>query len=185
MEELIQLRQYIETKNYDKALEIVAELEEMSKEDKLNKIYSYCVILLIHLIKQEAEKRTTRSWDVSIRNSIREINRTKKRRSAVFASGNAASQAACLGEHSLAPDGDAGSHRYSTLAVGVTCGSRLCPMSDTALRRSAKSLRDVGANAPFKKRKKSGGYYVHPEELREIIVEAMPAEARSRFFGGT
>ena len=28
----------------------------------------------------------------------------------------------------------------------------LSPMSDTALRRSAKSLRDVGANAPFKKR---------------------------------
>jgi hypothetical protein len=61
-------------------LEIVAELEEMSKEDKLNKIYSYVVILLIHLIKQEVEQRTTRSWDVSIRNSVREINRVNKRR---------------------------------------------------------------------------------------------------------
>jgi hypothetical protein len=74
MEELLELRRYIEEKNYDKALEIVGELEEMSKEDKINKIYSYTVILLIHLIKQEVEKRTTRSGDVSIRNSVREIN---------------------------------------------------------------------------------------------------------------
>jgi hypothetical protein len=80
MEELIDLRRYIEEKNYEKALEIVGELEEMSKEDKLNKIYSYAVILLIHLIKQEVEKRTTRSWNVSIRNSVREINRVNKRR---------------------------------------------------------------------------------------------------------
>ena len=80
MEELATLRKYIEEHDYNKALEIVGELEEMSKEDKLNKIYSYCVILLIHLIKQEVEKRTTRSWDVSIRNSIREINRTNRRR---------------------------------------------------------------------------------------------------------
>lgn len=80
MEELLELRRYIEEKNYDKALEIVGELEEMSKEDKINKIYSYTVILLIHLIKQEVEKRTTRSGDVSIRNSVREINRVNKRR---------------------------------------------------------------------------------------------------------
>lgn len=80
MEELLELRRCIEEQNYDKALEIVGELEEMSKEDKLNKIYSYAVVLLIHLIKQEVEKRTTRSWDVSIRNSVREINRVNKRR---------------------------------------------------------------------------------------------------------
>ena len=80
MEELITLRKYIEEKDYIKALEIVGELEEMSKEDKLNKIYSYAVILLVHLIKQQAEKRTTRSWDVSINNSVREIKRTNKRR---------------------------------------------------------------------------------------------------------
>lgn len=80
MEELITLRKYIEEKDYLKALQLVSELEEMSKEDKLNKIYSYLVILLIHLIKQEAEKRTTKSWNVSINNSVREINRTNKRR---------------------------------------------------------------------------------------------------------
>ncbi|AFZ53336.1 DUF29 family protein [Cyanobacterium aponinum UTEX 3222] len=80
MEELLALRQYIEEKNYDRALELVAELEEMSKEDKLNKIFSYAVILLLHLIKQQAEKRTTRSWDFSIYNSIKEIKKINKRR---------------------------------------------------------------------------------------------------------
>lgn len=93
MEELLELRRCIEdaarlgweasnpkaaAKEYDKALSIVGELEEMSKEDKLNKIYSYAVILLIQLIKQFVEKRTTRSWDVSIANSVREINRVNK-----------------------------------------------------------------------------------------------------------
>jgi len=34
---------------------------------------------LLHLIKQQAEKRTTRSWDVSIRNSILEIQDENKR----------------------------------------------------------------------------------------------------------
>ena len=79
MEELTTLRKYIEQKDYIKALELVGELEEMSKEDKLNKIYSYAVILLVHLIKKQAEKRTTRSWDVSINNSLKEIKRTNKR----------------------------------------------------------------------------------------------------------
>lgn len=80
MEELLMLRQYIEEKKYDQALELVTELEEMSKEDKLNKIYSYAVVLLIHLIKQQAEQRTTRSWEFSIYNATKEINKVNKRR---------------------------------------------------------------------------------------------------------
>jgi hypothetical protein len=80
MEELLTLRQYIEDKKYDQALELVAELEEMSKEDKFNKISSYAVILLLHLIKQQAEKRTTRSWDFSVYNSTKEIKKINKRR---------------------------------------------------------------------------------------------------------
>ncbi|MBD0386774.1 MAG: DUF29 family protein, partial [Nostoc sp. C3-bin3] len=51
-----------------------------SLSDKINKIDSYGVILLIHLIKQKAEKRSTRSWDVSIENTVREINKINKRR---------------------------------------------------------------------------------------------------------
>ena len=80
MNELEELRHRIENKDYKGALAIVAELEEMSVEDKLNKIYSYMVILLIHLIKQEAEARTTSSWDRSIYNSVKYINKTNKRR---------------------------------------------------------------------------------------------------------
>ena len=80
MEELLLLRELIKQKEYDQALEVVSELEEMSREDKLNKIYSYAVILLIHLIKQDAEKRTTRSWEFSIYNSSKEIKRVNKRK---------------------------------------------------------------------------------------------------------
>jgi len=80
MEELLALRKSIASGNYIKALEIVDELEAMSKEDKLDKIYSYAIILLLHLIKQSAEQRTTKSWDVSIANSVERINRTNKRR---------------------------------------------------------------------------------------------------------
>jgi len=43
MDELIELRERIENQDYQAALEIVDELEEMSKEDKLNKIHSYLV----------------------------------------------------------------------------------------------------------------------------------------------
>jgi len=80
MEELLTLRQYIQEQNYDKALELIGEMEEMSKEDKLNKIYSYAVILLLHLIKQAAEQRTTRSWEFSIYNATKAIRRVNKRR---------------------------------------------------------------------------------------------------------
>lgn len=84
MEELLELRKSITSGDYAKALSIVDELEAMSKEDKLEKIYSYAIILLLYLIKQEAEKRTTKSWNVSIKNSVERINRTNKRRNAIL-----------------------------------------------------------------------------------------------------
>jgi len=79
MEELFELRRYVEQRRYAEALTLIAEMEEMSREDKVNKIYSYTEILLLHLIKQEAEKRTTRSWELSIRNAVRQIVRVNKR----------------------------------------------------------------------------------------------------------
>ncbi|GCL36559.1 MULTISPECIES: DUF29 family protein [Sphaerospermopsis] len=82
MEELLELRELVITGNLEAALNLIDELEEMSKEDKINKIYSYCVILLVHLIKQHSEKRTTNSWDVSIRNATDAIIRVNKRRKA-------------------------------------------------------------------------------------------------------
>ena len=37
-------------------------------------------MLLLHLIKQAAEQRTTRSWAVSVRNAVRQINKINTRR---------------------------------------------------------------------------------------------------------
>ena len=80
MYELEELRVKIQQQDYVAALQIIDELEEMSREDKINKIYSYAVILLLHLIKQAAENRTTSSWNRSIMNSTDNINRINKRR---------------------------------------------------------------------------------------------------------
>ncbi len=82
MDELLELRGYIEQQRYPEALTLIGEMEEMSRQDKINKIRSFVKILLLHLIKQHAEKRTTRSWDISIRNAVREINYVNRRRKA-------------------------------------------------------------------------------------------------------
>ena len=82
MEELLELKAHIQQGHYDEALTLIGEMEEMSKDDKINKIESFMEILLVHLIKQHAEKRTTRSWNVSIRYAIRKIHFINKRRKA-------------------------------------------------------------------------------------------------------
>ncbi|MEB3279062.1 MAG: DUF29 family protein [Lyngbya sp.] len=80
MEEIIQLKELLLKGDIQGSLAIVNELEEMSRDDIINNIRSSAVILLIHIIKQQTEHRTTRSWDVSIRNSILEIRAKNKRR---------------------------------------------------------------------------------------------------------
>ena len=82
MDELVELRTLLETGRIEEALLLVDELDEMSREDKINKISSYMRVLLIHLIKQQAEQRRTRSWEVSIKEAVRQINRTNSRRKA-------------------------------------------------------------------------------------------------------
>ncbi len=82
MEELLELRTLLMGGNISEALLLVEEMTEMSKEDKLNRIFSFSMILLMHLIKQQAEKHSTRSWDVTIRNAVRQIQRSNKRRKA-------------------------------------------------------------------------------------------------------
>ena len=79
MEELITLKQLLYQGKVTEALELVEELEEMSKSDKVNKIFSYGIILLLHLIKQTAENRTTKSWETSILNAVKQIQRTNQR----------------------------------------------------------------------------------------------------------
>jgi hypothetical protein len=82
MEELLTLKSLLLKGDVQGALAIVEDLEEMSRDDKINAIGSYATILMIHLIKQQVESRSTRSWDVSIRNSVLEIQRKNKRRRA-------------------------------------------------------------------------------------------------------
>jgi len=81
-EELEQLRQYLETGQLDAAFGLLDEMDEMSRDDKIHKIQSYMHVLLVHLIKQAAERRTTASWDRSIRNALFWIPRINRRRKA-------------------------------------------------------------------------------------------------------
>ena len=82
MEEILELKDLLLKGKVSEALVVVEELEEMGKKEIIKTIRSYAIILLLHLIKQQGEKRTTRSWDVSIRNSVREIQFENKRRKA-------------------------------------------------------------------------------------------------------
>jgi hypothetical protein len=82
MEELLELRNHIEQGRYSDALALIGEMEEMSRDDKVNKIESFLHILLLHLIKRRAENRTTRSWEVSIKNAVDGVIRVNKRRKA-------------------------------------------------------------------------------------------------------
>jgi hypothetical protein len=80
MEELLELKNLLLAGNIPDALILVEEMTEMSKDDKLNKIFSFSIIVLLHLIKQQAEKRSTRSGETSISNSVKQIQRINQRR---------------------------------------------------------------------------------------------------------
>ncbi|MFM7362930.1 MAG: DUF29 family protein [Cuspidothrix sp.] len=74
-QELIDLRNSILEQRYSDALAIVDELEGMGRQAILRNIQSFLVRLIIHLIKNQIEKRLTNSWANSIRSSIREIKK--------------------------------------------------------------------------------------------------------------
>ena len=78
MEEILELKDCLLNHQYDKAIKIVEELEQMGRQDKINNLESFLAILLIHLIKIQVEKRVTRSWRSSILNSLREIQKRNK-----------------------------------------------------------------------------------------------------------
>ena len=71
-DEIHALRQAIEAGDYTQALWLIDEMDEMSRDDKINKIISYMRVLLIHLIKQAVEKRSTRWWCISLVDGPRE-----------------------------------------------------------------------------------------------------------------
>lgn len=77
-QELIDLKKAIANYDYQKALEIVNDLEAMSREDKIQKIESYLVVLLVHLLKIQVEKRITNSWKASILNALLQIQKTNR-----------------------------------------------------------------------------------------------------------
>jgi hypothetical protein len=80
MDELLTLKSLLLQGNMKGALILVDELEAMSRDDKINAISSDAIDLLVCLIHQQVENRTTRLWDVSIRNAVRQIQRRNKRR---------------------------------------------------------------------------------------------------------
>ncbi|MDJ0680260.1 MAG: DUF29 family protein [Xenococcaceae cyanobacterium MO_167.B52] len=75
VQELIDLRQSIVEGRYQDALAIIDELEGMGKQAILRNIESFLVGLLIHLIKNQLEKRLTNSWAASISDSIVQIKK--------------------------------------------------------------------------------------------------------------
>ena len=78
MEEILELKDCLLNHQYGRAMTIVEELELMGRQDKINNLESFLVVLLIHLIKIQVEKRVTRSWRSSILNSLREIQKRNK-----------------------------------------------------------------------------------------------------------
>ena len=78
MEEILELKDCLLNREYDRAFAIVEDLEAMGRQDKINNLESFLTILLVHLIKIQVEKRVTRSWKNSIINSILAIQKRNK-----------------------------------------------------------------------------------------------------------
>ncbi len=74
-QELVELRHSLLEGRYDDALVLVDELEGMGKQAILRNIESFLVRLLVHLIKNQVEQHLTRSWLISISDSILQISK--------------------------------------------------------------------------------------------------------------
>ena len=62
MEEILELKDCLINQQYNRAFAIVEDLETMGRQDKINNLESFLIILLIHWIKIQVEGRVTRSW---------------------------------------------------------------------------------------------------------------------------
>lgn len=74
-QELLDLRQCILEKRYGDALALVDELEDISKQAILRNIELFLIRLMVHLIKNQMEKRLTNSWAASISDSVLRIKK--------------------------------------------------------------------------------------------------------------
>jgi Domain of unknown function DUF29 len=72
-QELIDLRKNILAGRYTEALELLDELDGMSRKAILRNIKSFLVRMLVHLIKNHIEQRLTNSWVASISDSLLQI----------------------------------------------------------------------------------------------------------------
>ena len=70
MEEILELKEKLMNNSIHEAILLVDELETMGRQDKINTLESFLVVLLVHLIKIKVENRTTNSWLNSITNSL-------------------------------------------------------------------------------------------------------------------
>lgn len=73
MEEILELKEKLYRGDIQAAIAICDELETMGRQDKINILESFLVVLIVHLIKIQIENRVTASWIESIRNSLLEI----------------------------------------------------------------------------------------------------------------
>ena len=78
MEEILELKEKLMNNSIHEAISLVDELETMGRQDKINTLESFLVVLLVHLIKIQVENRTTNSWLSSIINSLLEIKDRNK-----------------------------------------------------------------------------------------------------------
>lgn len=78
MEEILELKDCLLNQKYDRAFAIVEDLEAMGRQDKINNLESFLVILLVYLIKIQVEKRITKSWKNSISNSLLSIQKRNR-----------------------------------------------------------------------------------------------------------
>jgi hypothetical protein len=75
MKEILELKQLLLARNYEGALILIEELEEMGKEAIIRNIERFLILLLAHIIKHKAEERMTNSWRSTIINCVVEIQK--------------------------------------------------------------------------------------------------------------
>ncbi|MGJ3248302.1 MAG: hypothetical protein ACFE0I_19760 [Elainellaceae cyanobacterium] len=79
MQELSDLKTSILEERYTDALTIVDQLDGMSRRARIDAIESFLVRMMIHIVKNQLEKRLTNSWAASIRGSVVDIKKLNPR----------------------------------------------------------------------------------------------------------
>ena len=74
MEELDQLKEHIRKGELDLALELIEDMDEMSRSGNIRIIRKQTVRLMSHLIKRSFEQRMTTSWRASIADAARQVD---------------------------------------------------------------------------------------------------------------